>query len=441
MTVERPQGFQGYHRRHDWQEDPELTHIDRGTTCGEYLRRYWHPVAMAGEVADLPLLIQVLGEELVLFKDKSGEFGLLHKHCSHRGASLEFGIVADHGIICCYHGWHYGVDGTLIRAGSERENGPICKKVVHGAYPVVEKDGLVFAYLGPPELKPPFPVFDTQADQGVEKVPFSLSTPCNWLQIYENTQDPVHVVHLHSNVSGIQFGVASGVDQIIEYQDSPLGMINIQTREVGKFIWSRTVESILPNANQTGAIWEEADSEKFFQRSALLRWVVPLDNTSTRTIGWRYLSSELDPGNQDNRSQIGKESIDFIGQTATERSHEEAQRHPGDYEAQVSQGAIAIHDRENLASSDAGVARLRRLLRRRVTELQEGHEPPRQAQREGEIVSTYTQDTVFLASFSSDQQRVFGQTVANTVIRSGDRSPDERVLMVKQACETFARRS
>ena len=441
MTTERPQGFQGYHRRHDWQEDPELTHIDRGTECGEYLRRYWHPVAMTDEVTGLPLLVKVLGEELVLFKDKSGEFGLLHKHCSHRGASLEFGIVADHGIICCYHGWHYAVDGTLIRAGSERQNGPICKKVVHGAYPVIEKDGLVFAYLGPFKSKPPFPVFDTQADSGVEKVPFSLSTPCNWLQIYENTQDPVHVVHLHSNVSGIQFGVASGLDQIIEYQDSPLGMINIQTREVGGFIWSRTVESILPNANQTGAIWEEADSEKFFQRSSVLRWVVPVDNTSTRTIGWRYLSSELDPGNQGNRSHIGKESIDFIGQTATERSHEEAQRHPGDYEAQVSQGPIAMHDRENLASSDAGVARLRRLLRRRVTELQEGHEPPRQAEREGEIVSTYTQDTVFLASFSSDQQRAFGQTVANTVIRSGDRSPDERVVMVKQACETFARRS
>ena len=122
-----------------------------------------------------------------------------------------------------------------IRAGSEREDGPICKKVVHGAYPVIEKDGLLFAYLGPSELRPPFPVFDTQADYGVEKVPFSLSAPCNWLQIYENTQDPVHVVHLHSNVSGIQFGVASGVDQIIEYQDSPLGMITaVIAKEIGR---------------------------------------------------------------------------------------------------------------------------------------------------------------------------------------------------------------
>ena len=437
MTTERPQGFTGYHCQQDWTEDLVLTHTDSGTPCGEYLYRYWHPVAMTEEVTDLPLLIKVLGEDLVLFKDKSGEFGLVHKHCSHRGASLEFGIVADHGIICCYHGWHYAVDGTLIRAGSEREDGPICKKVIHGAYPVIEKDGLLFAYLGPSELRPPFPVFDTQADSGVEKVPFSLSAPCNWLQIYENTQDPVHVVHLHSNVSGIQFGVASGVDQIIEYQDTPLGMINIQTREVNQFVWNRTVESILPNANQTGAIWEEAQSEKFFQRSSLLRWVVPLDNTSARTIGWRYLSVELDPDHQGNRSQIGKESIDFIGQTATERSHEEAQRYPGDYEAQVSQGAIAIHERENLASSDAGVARLRRLLRQRVTELQAGNEPTPQAQREGETVSTYTQDTVFLACLGTDQQKAFGQAVAKTVINSGDKSPEERVLMVKQTCDTF----
>jgi hypothetical protein len=214
-------------------------------------------------------------------------------------------------------------------------------------------------------------------------------------------------------------------------------MINIQTREVDEFVWNRTVESILPNANQTGAIWEEAQSEKFFQRSSLLRWVVPLDNTSARTIGWRYLSAELDPDQQGDRSQIGNESIDFIGQTATERSHEEAQRYPGDYEAQVSQGAIAIHERENLASSDAGVARLRRLLRKRVTELQAGDEPSPQALEEGEIVSTYTQDTVFGVSLGADQRKAFGQAVAKTVISSGKKSPEERVLMVKQTCDTF----
>ena len=103
----------------------------------------------------------------------------------------------------------------------------------------------------------------------------------------------------------------------------------------------------------------------------------------------------------------------------------------------MSQGAIAIHERENLASSDAGVARLRRLLRQRVTELQAGNEPTPQAQREGETVSTYTQDTVFLACLGTDQRKAFGQAVAKTVINSGDKCPEERVLMVKQTCDTF----
>ena len=145
----------------------------------------------------------------------------------------------------------------------------------------------------------------------------------------------------------------------------------------------------------------------------------------------------MDPENQGDRSQIGKEGIDFIGQTATERSHEEAQRHPGDYEAQVSQGPIAIHDRENLASSDAGVARLRRLLRKRVTELRSGEELAPQAREEGEIVPTYTQDTVFRTQLNDQQRKGFGQAVANTVVNSGDKDPQERELMVKQTCETF----
>ena len=157
----RPPGFQGYNLVRDEREDELLTHVGPGTPCGEYMRRYWQPVAMSEELGDLPLLVRILDETLVLFRDGSGQVGLLHRHCAHRGASLEYGIVAERGIICCYHGWHYDVDGTLIRAGSEPEDSPICKRVVQGAYPAREHGGLIFAYLGPPELCPPLPVFDT----------------------------------------------------------------------------------------------------------------------------------------------------------------------------------------------------------------------------------------------------------------------------------------
>ena len=95
-------------------EDPVLTHVGPGTPCGEYWRRFWFPVAMVEEVTELPLGLRILGEDLVLFRDGSGRHGLLHRHCSHRNTSLEFGIVEEQGIRCCYHGWHYDIDGTIL---------------------------------------------------------------------------------------------------------------------------------------------------------------------------------------------------------------------------------------------------------------------------------------------------------------------------------------
>ena len=428
--VQRPAGFQGYHQVRDAREDAELTHVGPGTPCGEYLRRYWQPVAMSEELGDLPRVVRILGEDLVLFRDGSGRPGLLHRHCAHRGASLEYGIVAERGIICCYHGWHYDIDGTILRAGSEPPDSPVCRHVVQGAYPVHEHEDLLFAWLGPPGERPPFPVFDSERMPDTTRKPFALTTPCNWLQVYENTQDPIHVLHLHARSSGVQFGVASGIDQIVEYQDTPLGMMNVQTRHVGEHVWVRTVDSILPNANQTGAIWEEAEGPKAFQRCSTLRWMVPVDDTATRTIGWRFFSDRLDPRGQDRPELVGRESIDFVGQTEDERPYAERQRQPGDYEAQVSQRPIAIHALEHRASSDAGVARLRRLLRRRIRELAAG-DPVRQPDAFGlDAVPTYCQDTVFpwhgAGRPTEEDLRAAGRRVAGAVLGSDRLDPVRR---------------
>ena len=433
----RPAGFQGYHRVRDAREDAELTHVGPGTPGGEYLRRYWQPVAMSEELGDLPRVVRILGEDLVLFRDGSGRPGLLHRHCAHRGASLEYGIVAERGIICCYHGWHYDIDGTILRAGSEPPDSPVCRNVVQGAYPVHEHEAILFAYLGPPEERPPFPVFDSERMPDTTRRPFVLTTPCNWLQIYENTQDPIHVLHLHARSSGVQFGAASGIDQIVEYQNTPLGMMNVQTRQVGEHVWVRTVDTILPNANQTGAMWEEAETPKTFQRCATLRWMVPIDDTATRTIGWRFFSDRLDPRGQDRPELVGLESIDFVGQTEDERSYEERQRQPGDYEAQVSQRPIAIHALEHRASSDAGVARLRRLLRRRIRALAAG-EAVRQPDALGlDAVPTYCQDTVFPWPGASrptvEELRAAGRRIAGVVLDSARLDPMHREASVRGA--------
>ena len=97
--------FGGYYKRKTAAHDPELTGTDAGTPMGEFMRRFWQPVCLSQELGQLPKAIRILGEDLVAFRDQSGRIGVLDRHCSHRGASLEFGIVVKEGIRCCYHGW------------------------------------------------------------------------------------------------------------------------------------------------------------------------------------------------------------------------------------------------------------------------------------------------------------------------------------------------
>ena len=427
---EETRGFQGYSKRDVPGPDDELTRVGPNTPGGEWLRRSWQPVALSSDLADLPFALDILGEELVLFRDKGGRTGLLNRHCSHRGASLEFGIIMERGIACCYHGWHYDIDGTLIATPAEPSD-RIRDRVVHGAYPTREHEGLIFAYLGPPAAMPPFPRFDTQAIEGTLAVPFALETPCNWLQVYENTEDPVHVVYLHTRMSGPQFGAASGAEQVIDYRATSLGMVNVQTRLWNGHFWTRVTESILPNGNQTGAIWEAADSTKVFQRSAMLRWMVPQDDRHTLTIGWRYFRPELDPTGQGDPARVGRGKIDFIGQTADERPYEERQRAPGDYEVQVSQRHIAVHALENLASSDRGVAMLRRLIRTGIRELTNVAGPSALATGANGLIGTYCQDTVWPRSGSDDmvgtkELAEFGAIVIDSLIKTVGHSAHSR---------------
>jgi phenylpropionate dioxygenase-like ring-hydroxylating dioxygenase large terminal subunit len=153
--------YSAYYFRDVPKEDEELTHVGPGTPCGEYFRRYWLPVELSAELKDLPRRIRILGEDLVIFRDRGGRVGLLQLHCSHRGTSLEFGVVVDRGIECCYHGWHYDVDGTLLDTPGEPPGSTFKDRLCHGAYPVTEYKGMVFAYMGPPDRKPPFPILDT----------------------------------------------------------------------------------------------------------------------------------------------------------------------------------------------------------------------------------------------------------------------------------------
>lgn len=390
-----PEGtYSGYHQPQTQGIDEELARVGRGTPCGEYMRRFWHPVAMTSQVKDLPLVIRRFGEDLVLFRDKSGRYGLVHKHCVHRNASLEFGIITDKGIRCCYHGWLYDVDGTVLEAPAEPAAETIRQCVRLGAYPVREYKGMIFAYMGPPEEQPEFPIYDTCEIEGGELLPYEVTQPCNWLQIAENSCDPMHVVFLHTRVNIVQFTEKLGIFPVMDWRPRPIGLYYTKARRVNDYVWISTNDVIFPNFTQAGAVFENTEGKepRYFGRSSFTRWVVPIDDENTTILAYRHFNPRAEAPRDEWRTPEALEKID-IGELRS-RPYEERQRNPGDYEAFVGQGAISAHKREYLATSDKGVVFYRRRLKEEIRSLQAGKAPLQPAAYAPCPIPTYGSDTV-----------------------------------------------
>jgi len=185
------------------QENDFLTRVGPGTPAGTLLRRYWHPVAAAGEITeDRPLkAVKLLGESLVLFRDQGGRYGLVGEKCPHRMASLAYGRVEADGIRCPYHGWKFDAAGNCLEQPAEPEGSTYKDRVRHKAYPVEKLAGLLFAYLGP-EPVPLLPRWDVLVrEDGRRWLEIQSIIECNWLQIMENSVDPAHLYWLHGRTA------------------------------------------------------------------------------------------------------------------------------------------------------------------------------------------------------------------------------------------------
>ena len=387
--------FRGHDRQFIWQEAPdaELTEVGPGTPCGEYLRRYWMPVAMTDQVGDLPYRIRILGEDLVLFREKGGRLGLVHLHCAHRNMSLEFGIIEEGGIRCSYHGWKYATDGAILERPCEPEGSPLKEGTCLGAYPVIEYKGLAFAYLGPKDTMPAFPVFDTFDEAGDEMIPYLIESPCNWLQVMENAWDPFHVVYLHTKAVRTQFIDAFAEMPKIEFFERPFGEFYTNTRRVDDIIWIRIHDKMLPSFTQNGGHFPVPEQSLYFGRCGLSRWITPVDDTHTLVIAWRHFRDGDDPKGMTNRDEVGFGTTDFYGQGG-DRSYEQRQRDPGDYDAWVSQGPVNIHKREHTGFTDRGVSLVRRKLRKIIRKVQAGEGVPHAAEAYGAVIPSYGGDTM-----------------------------------------------
>ena len=352
--------------------DADLTLVERGTPMGELLRRYWHPVALAANATSRPRKVRILGEDLILFRDGQGQPGLLYPRCCHRGTTLYHGKVEECGIRCCYHGWLFDVQGHCLDMPVEPDGGAHFKhKVRQPWYPVQERYGIIFAYLGPPDRQPVLPRYAILEELGegeqVEADDSGIGSgggpiaPCNWLQHFENVMDPLHVPILHDGFSGTQFVGPMGIVPDVRFETFPLGVRSYQHRKLengGEL--NRISETVLPTVRVV------ASPRLAPGRCESIGWTLPIDS-QTYTVFTAARVREL--------GTLSKIRSTFGGRPWAALSEQEHQEMPGDWEAQVGQGPITFHSEEHLGASDRGVIMLRKMLRAEVATVAAGSDP------------------------------------------------------------------
>ena len=381
--------YGGYFKTAVPPEDAELTHSGPGTPLGEYMRRFWQPICFSDQLRDLPRAIRILNEDLVAFRDGEGEVGVLHRHCCHRGASLEYGIIQSRGIRCCYHGIHFDRDGSILEVPGAPDSGARqARSMAQGAYPVIERDGLVFAYMGPPDECPAFPNYDAFEKIGDTRLlPFSNVFPCNWLQVMDNIADQMHTYMLHNtaalyggnppadlDVGSMSLSASFVKLPVMDYVPvrGDTGMVFIAGRRVNDTrVWVRMNDLIVPNITHHAYLFENGEERRLWHRVNMSRWYVPVDDTHSIIFGWRMFGAHSDPLGKGDERRVGWDDMDFLDGQVGDRSYQAGQRLPGDWEAISSQRPIAIHALENPLHSDVGVYMNRKLIRNAIR----GHNP------------------------------------------------------------------
>jgi 5,5'-dehydrodivanillate O-demethylase oxygenase subunit len=344
-----------------------LTRVGPGTPMGNLLRRYWMPIAGVAEfdANNTQRAIRLLGEDLVLYRDKSGTFGLVDRHCPHRRADLAYGFVENCGLRCHYHGWLFNEKGQCLEQPYEEMAAPASRfkdKVTLKSYPVEAHAGMIWAYLGPAPapLVPNWEPFNWK--NGFVQVAIA-EVPCNWLQCQENSIDPVHFEWTHMNWGRRLQSPESahGPKHLqVAFDEFEYGLIYRRTREdtdENHPMWTIGRVCLWPNGFFLGDHFE---------------WRVPIDDEHTLSIAWIFdrVPNEQEPFVQEIipawRSPIkDPKSGNWI------TSHVMNQ----DFIAWVGQGTIADRTKEHLGRSDRGVVMLRKRLMKDLKAISEGLDP------------------------------------------------------------------
>jgi len=366
-----------------------MTRVGPGTPAGKLLRRYWQPVALVDELqGGRPIkAVRVFGENLVLFRQPDS-YGLIERHCAHRGADLAYGRLEDGGLRCAFHGWLFDAKGRCLETPAEPEGSRMCEHIRSRAYPVLEKSGVLFAYLGEGEA-PAFPRFDCFVAPDAYTFAFKGYWDCNWLQALEVGIDPAHASYLHRFFEDEDPAASYGRQFRGTPSDSPMPItkvlrelsrpeIRVERTAYGMRLQTlRRISDAHTHVRVTNVLFPQAFVIPMNAEMTISQWHVPVDDTGCY---WYAIFTSF--GAPVDKATMREERLKTYPAPEYKPIHDredgwgfnaEEQRkqtYTGmgfdinihDQWACESQGPIQDRTRENLGSSDKGIVLYRRLL-------------------------------------------------------------------------------
>jgi phthalate 4,5-dioxygenase len=385
------------------QQNERLTRIGQGTAAGTLMRMYWQPAALVDELPDdRPVkAVRLLGQDLVLFRDDAGRYGLLDRDCPHRGADLAYGRLEDGGLRCLFHGWLFDVDGACRETPAEPEGSTLCRHVRQRSYPVQERGGIVFAYLGT-GTPPAFPDFDCFVAPASHTFAFKGFLECNWLQALEVGIDPAHASYLHrffedadpSANYGRQFrgtSASSDVPMTKVLREFSRPTIDVERADYGmRLVARRRIDEDRMHVRITNLVFPHAFVIPLSASITITQWHVPVDDVSCYWYAiFTSFAEAMDKEDMreqrlqlyelpdykprlNRRNGYGFDAGDQATRTYTGMG-DDINVH--DQWAVESQGRIQDRTREHLGQSDKGVALYRRILLEAIEQAEAGKPP------------------------------------------------------------------
>jgi 5,5'-dehydrodivanillate O-demethylase len=356
------------------EQNERLTKVGPGTPMGELMRRYWHPVAAAVELEENPTkAVRHLGESLVLYKDRSGLFGLIQESCPHRRVNLLYGIPEQHGLRCPYHGWLFDETGRCLEMPAEAPDSTFKDRVTATAYPVQELSGLIWAYLGPDPV-PLLPRWDLLVLDNVMRDIGGQVLACNWLQCMENSLDPIHLEWLHGYQSRY----------VLERQGiSPeFGRPVLRHAKIGFDVFEHGIikRRTYRGSREEGGTTEEDSEWRVGHPIIFPNWLrvangfqmrIPMDDTHTWVVYYNFYTppAGVQAPTQDTIPLyqvpiFGEDGRNLLNFTIAQ-----------DTMAWTTQGSVADRTVEKLAESDKGIILYRRLLQEQMRIVEDGGDP------------------------------------------------------------------